>query len=218
MLPKAHMTSHSRMSSSRWVVTPLWFSGSWRSFLYSSPLYSCHLLISSASVRSVWFLSFIVPIFPWNIPLVSLVLLKWSLVFSILLFSSIFLHWSLRKPFLFLLAILWNSAFKWVYISCSPLPLAFLISQLFVRPPQTTILPFCISFSWGWSWSLPLVQCHKPPSIVLQALCLSDLIPWIYLSLLLYNCKGFDVAHIWMFQWFSPTFFNVSLNFAIHDH
>ena len=25
------------------------------------------------------------------------------------------------------------------------------ISQLFVRPPQTTILPFCISFPWGWS-------------------------------------------------------------------
>ena len=24
-------------------------------------------------------------------------------------------------------------------------------SQLFVRPPQTTILVFCISFSWGWS-------------------------------------------------------------------
>ena len=23
-------------------------------------------------------------------------------------------------------------------------------SQLFVRPPQTTILPFCISSSWGW--------------------------------------------------------------------
>ena len=27
-------------------------------------------------------------------------------------------------------------------------------SQLFVRPCQTTILPFCISFSLGWSWSL----------------------------------------------------------------
>ena len=39
-------------------------------------------------------------------------------------------------------------------------------SQLFVRPPQTTILPFCISFSWGWSWSLPPVQCHEPLSIV----------------------------------------------------
>ena len=24
-------------------------------------------------------------------------------------------------------------------------------SQLFVRPPKTTILPVCISFSWGWS-------------------------------------------------------------------
>ena len=51
-------------------------------------------------------------------------------------------------------------------------------SQLFVRPPQITILLFCISFSWGWSWSLPPVQCHEPLSIVLQALCLSDLIPW----------------------------------------
>ena len=36
MLPKAHLTSHSRMSGSRWVITPSWLSGSWRSFLYSS--------------------------------------------------------------------------------------------------------------------------------------------------------------------------------------
>ena len=34
--------------------------------------------------------------------------------------------------------------------------------------------------SWGWSWSLPPVQCHEPPSIGLQAFCLSDLIPWMY--------------------------------------
>ena len=40
-------------------------------------------------------------------------------------------------------------------------------SQLFVSPPQTTILPFCISSSWGWFWSLPSIQCNKPPSIVL---------------------------------------------------
>ena len=26
MLPKAHLTSHSRMSGSRWVITPSWFS------------------------------------------------------------------------------------------------------------------------------------------------------------------------------------------------
>ena len=63
MLPKAHLTLHSRMSGSRWVITPLWLSGSWRSFLYSYSVYSCHLfLISSASVSFISFLSFIVPI------------------------------------------------------------------------------------------------------------------------------------------------------------
>ena len=44
MLPKAHLTSHSRMSGSTWMITPLWLFGSWRSFLYSS-VYSCHLFI-----------------------------------------------------------------------------------------------------------------------------------------------------------------------------
>ena len=49
-LPKAHLTSHSRMSCSRWMIIPSWLYGSWRSFLYSSSVYSCHLfLISSAS-------------------------------------------------------------------------------------------------------------------------------------------------------------------------
>ena len=32
MLPKAHLTLHSRMSGSRWVITPSWLSGSWRFF------------------------------------------------------------------------------------------------------------------------------------------------------------------------------------------
>ena len=64
MLPKAHLTLHSRMSGSRWVNIPPWLCGSWRSFLYCSSVYSYHLpLISSASVRSIPYLSFIVPIF-----------------------------------------------------------------------------------------------------------------------------------------------------------
>ena len=68
---------------SRWVITALCLSESWRSFLYSSSVYSCHLfLISSASVRSVPFLSFIAPIFAWNVPLVSLIFLKRSLVYA----------------------------------------------------------------------------------------------------------------------------------------
>ena len=36
MFQKAHLTSHSRMSGSRWVIIPSWLSGSWRWFLYSS--------------------------------------------------------------------------------------------------------------------------------------------------------------------------------------
>ena len=192
MLPKPHLTSHSRMSGSRWVMTPSWLSGSWRSFLYSSFVCSYHLLISFASIRSIPFLSFIVLIFAWNVPLVSLIFLKRSLVFPSLLFSSISLHWLQRKAFLYLHAVLWNSAFKWVYLSFSPLPLASPLISAILRLPQTTILPFCISFPWGWSWSLSPVQCHEPLSIVLQAFCLSDPIPWIYLSFPLYNPKGFN--------------------------
>ena len=58
-----------------------------------------------------------VPLPSLNVPLVSLIFLKRSLVFPILSFSSISLHLSLRKAFLSLLAILWNSAFRWVYLS-----------------------------------------------------------------------------------------------------
>ena len=82
MLSKVHLTSHSRMSGSRWLITPSWLSGSWRSSLYSSSVYSCYLfLICYASVRSIPFLSFIEPIFAWNVPLISLIFLKRSLVF-----------------------------------------------------------------------------------------------------------------------------------------
>ena len=67
MLPEAHLTSNSRKSGSRWVIIRSWLSRSWRSFLYSS-VYSCHLfLMSPASVRSIAFLIFIVPIFAWNV-------------------------------------------------------------------------------------------------------------------------------------------------------
>ena len=158
------------MSGSRWVIIASWLSGSWRSFLYSSSVYACHLfLISSASVRSIPFPSYFMPIFAYNIPLVSQFSSRDFQSFPFYCFP-LFLcidHWG-RLSY-FSLAIVWNSAFKWVYISFSPLPLAYLLS-LAVRPPQTTIFPFCVSFSWGWSWSLPPVQCHKPPSIVLQVL------------------------------------------------
>ena len=116
------------MSGSVWVITPTWFSESVRSYLYSSSVYSFHLfLVSSTSVRSIQFLSFIMPIFAWNVPLVSLIFLKRSLVISILFLSSVSLHWSLREAFSSILAVLWNSAFRWVDLSFSSLSLASLL-------------------------------------------------------------------------------------------
>ena len=50
MLPKAYLTLYFRMSGCRWVITPLWLSGSWRSFLYSSSVYSCHLFLTSSAL------------------------------------------------------------------------------------------------------------------------------------------------------------------------
>ena len=44
MLPKAHLTSHSRMSGCKWVTTPPWLSWSLRPFLYSS-VYSSHFFL-----------------------------------------------------------------------------------------------------------------------------------------------------------------------------
>ena len=68
-----------------------------------------------------------------------------SLVFHILLFSSISLHCLFKKAFLSLLAILWNSAF-FPFLHC----LSFLFFlQLFVKPigkgvQQSCILSLCL--------------------------------------------------------------------------
>ena len=94
----------------------------------------CFCSATAKLLQSCPILSFIEPIFAWNVPLVALIFLKRSLVFPILLFSSISLHWSLRKPFLSLLAILWNSAFKWVYLSFSPLPSVQSLSHVCCDP------------------------------------------------------------------------------------
>ena len=44
-LPKAHLTSHSKRSGFKWVITPSWLSGPWKPFLFSSSVYSCHLFL-----------------------------------------------------------------------------------------------------------------------------------------------------------------------------
>ena len=128
----------------------------------------------------------------FGIPMVSLIFLKRSLVFPILLFSLISLHWSLR--------VLISPCYS--VELCIQMGISFLFSfafrfasflSYFLRLPQTTILPFCISFSWGWSWSLPPVQCHSSSgNLSIRPN------PWIYFSVPLYNHKGFDLYHTWM--------------------
>ena len=69
----------------QWLTTLSQTCGQWQMFkahacvcilclpkLFCSSTYSCHLfLISSASVRSLRFLSFTMPIFAWSVPLIS---------------------------------------------------------------------------------------------------------------------------------------------------
>ena len=126
-----------------------------------------------------------------------LIFLKRSLVFLILLFSSISLHWSLKKAFLSLLAVLWNSAFRWVYLSFSPLPLASLLFSAICKAFSDNHFAFLHFFFLGMvlitaSYTVSWTSIHSSSGI------LSDLIPWTYLSLPLYNRKGFDLGHTWM--------------------
>ena len=159
-------------------------------------MYSCYLFLI-ASVRSIPFLSFIVPIFAWNISLLSLLFLKRSQFFSIPLFSSISSHWPLRKTFLSLLAILWNSAVKWVYFSFSLLPLSSLVFSAICKASSDSHFAFLHFFFLGMV-SITTSCTVSQASIHSSSGTLSDLVPWIYLSLPLYNCKGFDLGHTWM--------------------
>ena len=55
VLPMAHLTLHCRISGSWGVIIPLWLSWSWRSFLYSSSVYSCHLFLISSYPLETYF-------------------------------------------------------------------------------------------------------------------------------------------------------------------
>ena len=143
LLGRKVMTNLDSIFKSRDITLPA------KVHLVSSSVYSCHLcLISSASVRSIPFLSFIEPIFAWTVPFVSLIFLKRSLVFPPLLFSSISLHWSLRKT-LSLLAILWDSSCRCLYLYFSPLLFASLLFTAICKASPDSHLAFLHFFSMG---------------------------------------------------------------------
>ena len=84
---------------------------------------------------------------------------------------------------------LWNSAFSWLYLSLSPLLFTSLLFSAICKTFSDNHFAFCISFSWGWFRSAHPIQCDEPLTIVLQALCLPDLVPRIYTILQLYKKK-----------------------------
>ena len=112
MLPKAHLTSHSRMSCSRWVITPSLLTGWWTFCLYSSSVYSCHIfLISSASVVHT------VSVLYWTHLCMkcSLGISNFLEEISSLSHSIVFFYFFALitvEGFLISLAILWNSEFR----------------------------------------------------------------------------------------------------------
>ena len=162
MVSKAHLTSHSRISSSRWLTKPSWLSGSLRSFLYSSFLYSYHLfLIIFASVRSYCFC-------PLSCPSLHEVFLDISSFLeeiSSLSHSVIFLYLFALFIKEGLLVSPCHSLELCIQLGLSfPFSLAFCFSSFFSssgRRSKTSSdnhFVFLHSFSWGWFWSLPPVQ------------------------------------------------------------
>ena len=109
-----------------------------------------------------------------------LIFLKRSLVFPILLFSSISLHWSPRKAFLSLLAILWNSAFRCFYLSFSPLLFTSLLFTAICKASSDSHFAFLHFFSMGMvlipvscTMSQTFVHSSSRPSCA----CLIDRVP-----------------------------------------
>ena len=86
MLPKAHLTLHSKMSGPRWVITPSWLSGSWSSFLYSSSVYSCPLILVSSAFLSSYFC----PLFCLSLH----EMFPWYLQFS---WRDLYIQWIIEK-------------------------------------------------------------------------------------------------------------------------
>ena len=110
--------------------------------------YSCHLfLIPSAFVRSIPFLSFIVPILHETFLGICAFLEEISNLSHSIVFPYLFaLIRSLRKTFLSLLTILGNSAFRWMYLSFYPLPFSALLFSTLCKASSDNHFDFLYFF------------------------------------------------------------------------
>ena len=124
-----------------------------------------------------------------NVSLASLIFLKRNLVFPILLFSSISLHWSLRKTFLSLLLFfetLHSNRYIFPFLLCL---FALLLFSAICKSSSDNHFAFLHFFFLGMV-SITASCTMSWTSVHSSSGTLWDLIPWIYLSLPLYNHKG----------------------------
>ena len=172
------------MSASRWLITPSWLSWSLISFLYNYSVYFPTLLNIFCEVHTI------------SVLYCAHLCMKFS--FGISHFLEDLSSLSHSIVFLYFFALITEEGFlisPWYSLELCIMVISFLVSFAFsfssfhsYLPPLATILPLFVSCSWGWFWSLPLVQMPWT-SIHSSSGTLSDLIPWIDLSLPQYSHK-----------------------------
>ena len=150
MLPKAHLTSHSRTSGPEWETTPLWLSVSLRSSFYIVLL--CIRSICSWSLLLLLNLYCFCPLFAhlWmkcSFDISTFLEEDYSFTLSVvfLCFFALFIEECLLVSPCYSLE-LWLVRFTFCFPPCFSL---LLFPQLFVKPPQTITLPSCIPFFLG---------------------------------------------------------------------
>ena len=156
------------MSGSRWVITPLWLSWSWRSFFVQ---FFCVFLLPLLNIFCFCYISTISVLYLAHLcKKCSLGISNFLEEISSLSHSVVFLYFfALITEEGFLISPCYSLELS-LQMGIFPFLLCFsflFFPQLFVRQP---ICFFCISFSWGWSWSSPPVQGYKPLCIALSTL------------------------------------------------
>jgi len=131
-------------------------------------IFSVSFVISSASIRSLPFLSSIVTIFGWNIPLIFLVFLKRSLVLPFQLLSFYFFAFFIEEGLLVSLCYSLNSTFSWVYLFFSSLLFTSLLSSDICKVSSGNHLAFLPFFFFGMvlltaSYTILQTSVHSSP-------------------------------------------------------
>ena len=202
---------------------------SFSSFTFIKRLFSSSLsdirVVSSAYLRLLIFLlAVLIPACASFSPVFLMVYTAYNLSKqgdNIQPFSSISLHWSLSKAFLSLLAILWNPAFKWEYLSFSPLLFTSLLFTDIIRPPQSAIFPFRFHPPPLRMVLIPVSCTMSQTSVYSSSGTLS--IRSSPLNLFFTSTvSSYRDDEIWFRSYMNglvvfPTFFNLSLNLAIRS-